>query len=218
MSQSVSKSQAYTYSLAEELANSISHGVGAALSVAGLTLMLVVSVAAGDGWKLTSAIVYGASLVFLFSASTLYHSVVHTKAKGVLRVIDHCAIYCLIAGTYTPFMLISLRGVWGWTLFIIIWSLALFGVCFKLFFRHRFPKLSLITYILMGWLVVVAMSEMLVKVPASALWLLLAGGLVYTLGALFYLWDDIPFNHAIWHLFVLGGSLCHFLAIYIYVM
>ncbi|AFU99106.1 PAQR family membrane homeostasis protein TrhA [Simiduia agarivorans] len=206
------------YSLAEEIANSVSHGIGAALSVAALTLMVVVSVASGDGWKLTSALVYGISLVFLFLASTLYHAIVHDKVKGVLRLIDHCAIYLLIAGTYTPFLLINLRGAWGWTLFAVIWSLALFGIFFKLFFKHRFPKLSLFTYILMGWLVIVALSEMLAKVPSGAMWLLLAGGLVYTLGAVFYKWEKLPFNHAIWHLFVLGGSTCHFLAVYLYVM
>lgn len=206
------------YSLAEELANSISHGLGAALSVAALTLMVVVSVAADDGWKLASAIVYGTSLVLLFLASTLYHAIRHDAAKGILRLIDHCAIYLLIAGTYTPFLLISLRGAWGWTLFAIIWSLALFGIFFKLQFQHRFPRLSLLTYILMGWLIIVATSEMLAKVPSGALWLLLAGGLVYSLGAIFYAWDRLPFNHAIWHLFVLAGSTCHFLAVYLYVM
>lgn len=206
------------YSLAEELANSISHGLGAALSVAALTLMVVVSVAAGDGWKLASAIVYGTSLVLLFLASTLYHAIHHDGAKGVLRLIDHCAIYLLIAGTYTPFLLINLRGAWGWTLFAIVWSLALFGIFFKVVFRHRYPRLSLFTYILMGWLIIVATSEMLAKVPSGALWLLLAGGLVYSLGAIFYKWERLPFNHAIWHLFVLAGSTCHFLAVYLYVM
>lgn len=206
------------YSLAEEIANSVSHGIGAALSVAALTLMVVVSVASGDGWKLASALVYGISLVVLFLASTLYHAIHHDATKGVLRLIDHCAIYLLIAGTYTPFLLINLRGAWGWTLFAIIWSLALFGIFFKLFFKHRFPKLSLFTYILMGWLVIVALSEMLAKVPSGAMWLLLAGGLVYTLGAVFYKWERLPFNHAIWHVFVLGGSTCHFLAVYLYLM
>ncbi|BFM12916.1 hemolysin III family protein [Simiduia litorea] len=206
------------YSFAEELANSISHGLGALLSIIGLTLMVIVSVAADDGWKLASAIVYGTSLVFLFLASTLYHSIPNPRAKGVLRVVDHCAIYMLIAGTYTPFMLINLRGAWGWTIFAVIWSLALFGIFFKLFFRYRFPKISLFTYILMGWLVIVATSEMLTKVPSGALWLLLAGGLVYTFGAIFYKWERIPYNHAIWHLFVLGGSTCHFLAVYLYVI
>jgi hemolysin III len=206
------------YPLAEELANSISHGLGAALSVAALTLMVVVSATAGDGWKLASAIVYGSTLVLLFLASTLYHAIVNRRAKQVLRIIDHCAIYLLIAGTYTPFLLINLRGAWGWTLFAVIWSLALFGIFFKAFYRHRFPRLSLLTYIMMGWLIIVAISEMIAKVPSGALWLLLAGGLTYTVGAIFYSWERIPFNHAIWHLFVLGGSTCHFLAVYLYVM
>ena len=206
------------YPLAEELANSISHGLGAALSVVALTLMVVVSAAADDGWKLASAIVYGSTLVLLFLASTLYHAIVNWRAKQVLRIIDHCAIYLLIAGPYTPFLLINLRGAWGWTLFAVIWSLALFGIFFKAFYRHRFPRLSLFTYIMMGWLIIVAISEMLAKVPSGALWLLLAGGITYTVGAIFYRWERIPFNHAIWHLFVLGGSTCHFLAVYLYVM
>ncbi|UTA47212.1 hemolysin III family protein [Simiduia sp. 21SJ11W-1] len=206
------------YSLAEELANSISHGVGAALSVVALTLMVVVSAASGDGWKLASAIVYGSTLILLFLASTLYHAIANARAKHVFRLLDHCAIYLLIAGTYTPFLLINLRGAWGWTLFAVIWSLALFGIFFKVYFQHKYPKLSLFTYIMMGWLIIVAISEMLAKVPSGAMWLLLAGGLVYTVGAVFYSWDRIPYNHAIWHLFVLGGSTCHFLAVYIYVI
>jgi hemolysin III len=214
----MSKPQHTQYPLAEELANSISHGLGAALSVVALTLMVVVSATAGDGWKLASAIVYGSTLVLLFLASTLYHAIVNARAKQILRIIDHCAIYLLIAGTYTPFLLINLRGAWGWTLFAVIWSLALFGIFFKAFYRHRFPRLSLLTYIMMGWLIIVAISEMLAKVPSGALWLLLAGGITYTAGAVFYLWERIPYNHAIWHLFVLGGSTCHFLAVYLYVM
>lgn len=206
------------YSRAEELANSLSHGLGAILSIVALTLMVVMSVALDDGWRLASSIVFGTSLIVLFLASTLYHSVPGDKAKVVLRLVDHCAIYLLIAGTYTPFLLINLRGAWGWSMFAVIWSLALFGVFFKLFFRHRFPRISLFTYILMGWLVVVAMFEMIAKVPTGGLWLLLSGGLVYTAGVFFYKCDKIPFNHAIWHLFVLGGSTCHFFAVYLYVM
>lgn len=206
------------YSFAEEVANSVSHGIGAALSIAGLTLLVALSLTLDDGWRLASSIVYGSSLILLFVASTLYHGVSSPKAKGWLQVLDHCAIYLLIAGTYTPFLLINLRGAWGWSLFAVIWSLALFGIFFKVFFRDRFPRASLFTYILMGWLVIVAIFEMIAKVPTGALVLLFAGGIVYTLGTVFYAIEKIPYNHAIWHLFVLGGSICHFLAIYLYVI
>ncbi|NVJ65882.1 MAG: hemolysin III family protein [Gammaproteobacteria bacterium] len=206
----------YQYSHGEEVANSISHGIGAFLGVAALTMMIMVS---DDGWKLASAIVYGLSLVILFTSSTLYHSFQSPKAKKIFKTLDHCAIYLLIAGTYTPFLLVSLNGTWGWWLFGVIWGLALAGIIFKLKFKHRFPKASLMAYILMGWIVVVAIFEMLAKVPAGGMWLLLAGGLSYTVGTIFYAADGkIPYNHAIWHIFVLGGAVCHFLAVYIYVL
>ncbi len=205
----------YQYSHGEEVANSISHALGAFLGVAALTMMIMI---ADDGWKLASGIVYGISLIILFTSSTLYHSFRSAKAKKIFKTLDHCAIYILIAGTYTPYLLISLNGAWGWWLFGVIWLLAVAGIIFKLKFKHRFPKASLIAYILMGWIVVIAIFEMLEKVPAGGLWLLLAGGLSYTFGTIFYAADGkIPYNHAIWHLFVLGGAVCHFLSIYIYV-
>ncbi|MRX26917.1 hemolysin III family protein [Kangiella sp. HZ709] len=205
----------YQYSHGEEVANSISHALGAFLGVAALTMMIMI---ADDGWKLASGIVYGISLIILFTSSTLYHSFRSAKVKKIFKTLDHCAIYTLIAGTYTPYLLISLNGAWGWWLFGVIWLLAVAGIIFKLKFKHRFPKASLIAYILMGWIVVIAIFEMLEKVPAGGLWLLLAGGLSYTFGTIFYAADGkIPYNHAIWHLFVLGGAVCHFLSIYIYV-
>lgn len=209
----------HTYSIGEEVANALTHGIGALLSVAAMTMMIMTSVQLGDGWKLASSIVYGISLVILFTSSTLYHSFQPESIKKVFQTFDHCAIYFLIAGTYTPFVLVSLNGVWGWVLFGVIWGLAFFGVIFKVAFKQRFPRVSLITYILMGWVIVVAAEEMLEKVPAPALWLLFAGGLSYTLGTIFYAADKkIPYNHAIWHLFVLGGAVCHFLAVYLYVI
>lgn len=205
----------HEYSRAEETANAISHGIAILLSVSALTMMIL---AADDGWKLASAIVYGLSMLILFGASTLYHSVRRPELKRLCKLLDHCAIYLLIAGTYTPYLLISLNGTWGWWLFGVIWSLALIGILFKIKFRHRYPKVSLFTYIFMGWLAVVAAFEMIKKVPEGGLWLLLAGGISYTVGTYFYAADGkIPFNHAIWHLFVLAGAVCHFLSIYIYV-
>lgn len=206
----------HVYSHGEEIANAISHGLGAFLGVAALTMMIMI---ADDGWKLASGIVYGISLVILFTSSTLYHAFQPVSVKQVFKTLDHCAIYLLIAGTYTPFLLVSLNGVWGWSLFGVIWFLAFAGIVFKLKFKHRFPKASLIAYILMGWIVVVAIFEMIAKVPEGGMWLLLAGGISYTAGTIFYAADGkIPYNHAIWHIFVLAGAVCHFLGVYIYVL
>ncbi|HFB67004.1 MAG TPA: hemolysin III family protein [Aeromonadales bacterium] len=206
------------YSMAEEIVNSVTHGIGALLSIAALVLMVVLSVTQSSTIAVVASAIYGASLILLFLASTLYHGFQKSGVKKSLKVFDHCAIYLLIAGTYTPFMLISLQGAWGYTMTAVIWSLALFGVIFKIFYTEKFPRLSLFTYIFMGWLIVVASSEMVSKVPVGGLVLLAAGGLVYTLGTIFYASDKIPFNHAIWHGFVLGGATCHFFAVYLYVI
>ena len=206
------------YSLAEEIANSITHGLGALLSVAGLTLLVTFAAQQNDAWRVVSFSVYGATLTLLFLASTLYHSFQNAKVKQVFKLLDHCAIYLLIAGTYTPFLLVTLRDSVGWMLFSIIWTLALLGIVFKVMFRHRFKKLSVATYVIMGWLVIVASQELAKALPGNALAWLIAGGLVYTAGVVFYLWKRLPFNHAIWHLFVLGGSLCHFFAIFFHVL
>ena len=203
------------YSPIEESINAITHLIGALLGVAALVLMIQI---ASDAFALTSAIVYGSSMIALFLASTLYHSIGGSKLKPILKQFDHCAIYLLIAGTYTPFMLISLKGAWGYSILSVVWALAIFGIFFKLKFKQRFPKISLATYLLMGWLIIIAMPEMLDKVPAGGITLLASGGLAYSVGAIFYAIKKIPYNHAIWHVFVLAGGICHFLAIYIYVM
>ncbi|OUS32750.1 hemolysin D [Thalassotalea sp. 42_200_T64] len=203
------------YDFDEELVNSITHGVGALLSVAALTLMVIV---ANDALELTSAIIYGTSMVVLFLASTLYHAISHASAKKVLKLLDHCAIYLLIAGTYTPFMLISLKGTWGYSILSIVWTMAIVGIYFKLVYKQRFPKVSLFTYLAMGWLIIIAAPQMIANVATGGLILLAVGGAAYSLGAIFYAFKKIPFNHAIWHVFVLAGSICHFLAIYIYVI
>lgn len=206
------------YTLGEEIANSVTHGIGALLSVAGLALMLVLAASQDDVTRIVSSIIYGSSLVLLFLLSTLYHSFRHHSIKAIFQVLDHCAIYLLIAGTYTPFLLISLKGIWGYSLMAVIWGLAIFGVIFKICYGDRHPKISLLTYLLMGWLILIAGTEMIARVPVEGLVLLAAGGLVYTLGTIFFIWDRLPYNHAIWHLFVLGGSICHFFAIYEYVI
>jgi hemolysin III len=153
-----------------------------------------------------------ASMAVVYSASTLYHSVQHPKAKQVLRTLDHTSIYVLIAGTYTPFMLIAVRGAMGWTLLAIVWVMAITGIIWKIFFIGRFEVMATIMYIFMGWLGVIAFRQMLVNIPPFGVTMLFAGGIVYTLGVIFYAWEKLPYNHAIWHLFVLGGSVCHFLA------
>jgi hemolysin III len=207
-----------TYTPGEEIANGITHGIATALSVAGLTLLVVLAVLYGDVWQLVSFSIYGSTLILLFLASTLYHSFQHPRLKKMFRIIDHVSIYLLIAGTYTPFMLVSLRGPWGWSLFGVIWGLAIVGIVYKIFFIHRFRKLSVVIYILMGWLCIVALHEMVVRIPAGGLVWLSIGGLFYTLGVIFYAWRKLPYNHAVWHLFVMGGSLCHYFAIFFYLL
>lgn len=207
------------YSLAEEMANSISHGIGCIFGVVGLVLLLTQAVdMRADTTAITSYSLYGGSMILLFLASTLYHAIPHQKAKPWLKKFDHCAIYLLIAGTYTPFLLVGLKSPLAQGLMVVIWSLALAGIIFKLTIAHRFKILSLVTYLSMGWLSLVVIYQLATKLAAGGVWLLAAGGIVYSLGVIFYVSRRIPYNHAIWHGFVLGGSVLHFCAIYFYVM
>ncbi|WP_202844527.1 PAQR family membrane homeostasis protein TrhA [Luteimonas saliphila] len=199
--------------LRDELASALTHGVGAAAALAGSAVLITLAAIHGDGWQLGAAIVFGVSLLLLYLASTLYHSIQHPIAKGRLKVFDHCAIYLLIAGTYTPFTLIGLRGTWGWSLFAAIWILALAGVVFKLFYTGRFRKLSTLIYVAMGWLVVVAIKPVMATLDGWTLGWLLAGGLFYTLGTYYYHRESVRYSHAIWHLFCIGGSVCHYVAV-----
>ncbi|CAK9884310.1 MAG: hypothetical protein XXXJIFNMEKO3_00692 [Candidatus Erwinia impunctatus] len=206
------------YSFNEELANSLSHGLGAILAIIGLVLLLNrASASQADMLTFLSYTLYGGSLILLFLASTLYHAVPQPGAKKWLKKIDHCAIYLLIAGTYTPFLLVGLKSSLAHGLMAVIWLLALAGVAFKLFFAHRFRLLSVLTYLLMGWLSLIVIYQLALTLPATGLGLLALGGVVYSLGVIFYVARRIPYNHVIWHGFVLGGSLCHFCAIYFYV-
>ncbi|EWH00071.1 PAQR family membrane homeostasis protein TrhA [Halomonas sp. BC04] len=204
------------HSVIEELLNSISHGVGAILSLAGVVVLIVLASLAAhvDPWKIAGITLYGVSLVLLYTASTLYHGIKHPRLKRLLQHLDHCAIYLLIAGTYTPFLLVNMRGPTGWTLFAIVWSLALFGIACKLIWPHRFTVMRVAIYLIMGWLIVFASGEMASSLPTSGIALLAAGGITYTLGVIFFAISAIPYNHAIWHLFVLGGSTCHYFAVY----
>ena len=206
------------YSLAEEIANSISHGIGFIFGIVGLVLMLNQAIETQAGiTAITSYSLYGGSMILLFLASTLYHAIPHPGAKIWLQKLDHCAIYILIAGTYTPFLLVGLKSPLAHGLMVVIWSLALVGVLFKLAFVNRFEALSVITYLLMGWLSLVVIYQLAMKLSPGGIWLLAAGGIIYSVGVIFYVSKRIPYNHAIWHGFVLGGSVCHFLAIYFYV-
>ena len=201
----------------EELANSLTHGVGLALSIACLVLLVVFAALKGSTWHVVSGSIYGSTLVILYLSSTLYHSVRHPGAKHVFNILDHSAIYLLVAGTYTPYTLGPLRGHGGWLLFGMIWGLALLGVVFQSCFLHRYRAVSLASYIAMGWAVVFAINPLIAYLPRPGVIWLAAGGLCYTGGVLFYARKQ-PFSHAIWHLCVLAGSLCHFFSIFLYVV
>lgn len=200
----------------EHLANAITHGAGFVISVACLVLLVVFAALRHGVWEVVSCSVYGATLVFLYLASTLYHSIHRPRVRHVLHVIDHAAIYLLIAGTYTPYVLVPLRGGLGWTLFGLIWGMAVLGIIFKSVFIGRFKNLSTLGYVAMGWLVVGAIVPLWKELHAGVLWLGL-GGLCYTLGVVFYAWKRLKYAHAIWHLFVLAGSICHFFGILFFV-
>jgi hemolysin III len=212
------------YSVGEEIANSVTHGIGALLSVAALTIMVVYAAMASDPWCTVSVSVFGTSLVLMYLASTLYHALPQPRIKRLFRKIDHCTIYFLIAGTYTPFLLVNLRGPWGWSLFVFLWVVAIAGSFFKLFFIDKgahlrwWDKVSTGLYVAMGWTIVIALKPTLELVPVPALLLMALGGLAYTSGVVFYLWQRLPYNHAIWHLFVLAGSTFHFFAVFCFVV
>ena len=204
--------------LGEEIANSVTHGAGMVASIVGLVVLVTAAARRGNAWIITSCIIYASTLVLLYTASTLYHSLAATRARPVFRIIDHSAIYLLIAGTYTPFALVNLRGPWGWTVLGIIWALAAAGVTAKSVFGPRWPIVSTVLYIAMGWTAVVAFKPLMLHVaPAGIAWLV-AGGLAYTGGVVFFAWERLRYGHAMWHLFVLGGSVCHFVAVLFYVV
>jgi hemolysin III len=204
--------------LGEEIANSITHGIGFLLSVAGLAILVVTAAATADPWRLTAASVYGVTLVLLYATSTLYHALPGHRVKIVFQRLDHAAIYLLIAGTYTPFVLGPLRGGWGWTLFGIVWGLAVLGVVLKSVFGIRLAVVSTIVYVAMGWLIVIAAGPLASSLPPAALQWLVAGGVLYTLGVVFFACERIRFSHAVWHLFVLAGSVAHFCAVFLYAL
>lgn len=207
------------YSLAEELISAISHGIGAILSVAALVLLVVFSAIHDSALSVVSSCIYGSTLIILYTMSTLYHSFKVNNAKRVFRIIDHCSIYLLIAGTYTPFTLVSLNGVLGWVLFGVIWSSAILGIVLNAIDLKKFKKVSIISYVAMGWVIIFAVKPLLDVVAMPGIWLLLSGGICYTLGVIFYaIGKKIKYMHSTFHFFVLAGSILHFFSILLYVI
>ncbi len=211
------KSPDEQFSAAEELAHSLTHGAGLLLGIAALVLMVVFAAQRGSAMHVVSCTVYGVTLVVLYTSSTLYHALPSGRGKRVFGILDHAAIFLLIAGTYTPFALVTLAGGWGWSLFAVIWALAICGIVLEVVSRGRVRRVQLLLYLVMGWGIVGASRPLLKELAPAGLVLLLAGGLAYTLGVVFFVWRR-PFHHAVWHIFVLGGSICHFFAVFLYVI
>ena len=207
-----------TYSEAEELANRLTHCVAALLSIVGLVILLVAASRTGDPYRIVSAAVFTSVLCIFYIISTLYHTFRNQRVRYVFRILDHAGIFLVIAASYTPFTLVSMREGNGWALFGVVWGLAVVGVVFKTFMTHRLAFLAPVLYIALGWLIVVDLEGLLGMVPLKGVLWLFAGGLCYTVGIIFYAIDRIPYNHAIWHLFVIAGSLCHYLSILWYVV
>ena len=212
------RTQVARYSTAEEIANSITHGVGLLLAIAGLATLVAFAVLRGTAWHIVGCSIFGATLVLSYLTSTLYHSIPTARAKSILRIFDHCAIFLLIAGTYTPLMLVNLRGPWGWSILGVVWGIATLGIIFKVTMLRKWTVVSVVLYVAMGWVVVVATKPLLSAVAPAGLLLLLLGGLAYTGGVIFYGLRRMPYHHAVWHLFVLAGSVLHFFAVLFYVI
>lgn len=203
---------------AEEIGNATTHALGVLLSLVAITLLIAFAMNQHDTLKLISSLVFGSTLLLMYVSSTLYHSFKDPKLKHLFRIVDHASIYLLIAGSYTPFMLVTLKGPWGWTMFTIVWSLAFAGVVFKIFFVHKFEILSTTIYLLMGWMSLVVVKPIYELLPLGGLECVVAGGLCYTIGVIFYVWERLKFSHLLWHLFVLAGSIFHFFAVLFYVI
>ena len=203
----------YNQTLLEEIANSITHGLGLTLSIIGLTFLFVYATRNGDPWRIVGYSVYGASLIILYLFSTLYHGLTHSRTKAIFRRLDHSAIYLLIAGTYTPVILISLRDTWVIYLLPVIWTMAILGVYIKIFYIHRYERLSLAFYVFMGWFALIAIKPLFNSIPIGSFIWIIVGGLSYTTGIIFYTWHRLPYHHTIWHIFVLAGSVSHYIGI-----
>jgi hemolysin III len=217
-SEPMGSSKIRAYTLGEEIANSIIHGLGVGLSIAALAILLVYAGQSHNGWAIGSAIVYGIALVLEYTASTLYHSFPQERVKHVFKVLDHCGIYVLIAGTYTPYCLVTLRGSGGLVVFGVIWGFAIAGIVAEAFWTYRPRWLSAAVYLGMGWMIVFSIKPLVATLPPAGIWLLVAGGLCYTVGTIFYVMKRVRYMHAVWHLFVLAGSILHFLSVLLFVI
>lgn len=206
------------FTLGEEVANAITHGIGLLLSIGGLVWLIIASALSGSAWHIVSFTIFGVTMVLLYTSSTLLHSLPDGKAKNVFEILDHSAIYFFIAGSYTPFLLVAIRGTLGWTLFGIVWGIAIAGTIFKVFFVKRFVIVSTGIYILMGWLIVLIFPALIDILPRNGIILLAIGGLLYTLGAVFYVWRFFKYHHMVWHLFVLAGTILHFFSVILYLL
>lgn len=205
------------YSLSEEILNASTHGIGIILSIVGLVVLVAFASLNGSSLLIGSCAIFGATLIFAYSSSTLYHAITNEKAKQIFRQFDHAAIYLLIAGTYTP-VLTLLDSSLGMTIFIIIWTTAILGVALKFIYPRRFKKLSVVLYLVMGWFILVVIKQLMLSMDSGGLWLMLIGGLFYSIGVIFYVWKSLPYNHAIWHIFVLGGSVSHYFMVLFYIV
>ncbi len=201
------------YKTTEEIIHGITHGIGILFAATGMIILLYLAITHGTFRHIISSAIYGLSLILLYTTSTLYHSIQRPETKKILRQLDHTSIYILIAGSYTPFTIINLRGTWGWTLFGIVWGLAFAGIIMQLSKLRKWKIIRMIIYIVMGWVAIIAIKPLLTSIPAKAFILIVSGGVIYTAGIVFYLWKRIPFNHAIWHIFVLAGSVTHYFAV-----
>ncbi|MUK90234.1 hemolysin III family protein [Ornithinibacillus sp. L9] len=208
----------YSFSKKEEIVHAITHGIGAVLSMIGLILLISYAKITGDLWQIVSVTIFGITMLMMYLASTIVHSLPKGKWKDLFLIFDHATIYLFIAGSYTPFLLVHLRGEIGWTLFIIVWGIAIIGIIFKVFYVKRFIILSTIFYILMGWLIIIAWEPLTTMMHDTGVTLLVTGGLFYTIGTIFYIWRGFPYHHAVWHLFVLVGSAFHFFTVFYYVI
>lgn len=211
-------SETHTFTKGEEIANAITHGIGAILSIVALVFLIIQSAIHGNAWHVVSFTLFGSTMLLMYLCSTMLHSLPSGKAKDIFEIFDHSAIYFFIAGTYTPFLFLVIKGWLGWTIFGIVWGLAIAGTVFKSFFVKKFVLYSTLLYVLMGWLIVFAWKPLMNNLPQNAILLLVLGGLLYTLGSVFYVWRGFKYHHTLWHVFVIGGSVAHFFCVFLYLV